>query len=88
MLKYTSLFSPNEYEKNNKIVLKWKVKMNKIYCILCVKYKKFKNSKIYDIPEKIFFVSIIYSERDSKDEKIFDEEKESMKDIKNSSFTE
>ena len=31
---------------------------------------------------------IIYSERDSKDEKIFEEEEKSMKDIKSSSFTE
>ena len=50
LLENTNLFSPNEYEKilNNKtktfsIDFK-KVKMEKIYCIVCGKYRKTKKS--------------------------------------------
>ena len=34
LLNYTNSFSPNDYEKNDKIILK------KLYCGICVKYKK------------------------------------------------
>ena len=47
LLDYTNLFSPNENEKNHKIILKYfqyletkKEKMKKIYCI---KYNKYRN---------------------------------------------
>ena len=55
-LDYTNLFSPNEYEKNNKIILKYKLnqktKIKKIYCVNCGKYRKFKNRKASVIFEK------------------------------------
>ena len=51
LLDYTNLFSPNRYEKNDKIILKFsmdskKIKIIKIYCLVCNKYRKFKNPKI------------------------------------------
>ena len=52
LLDYTNLFSPNKYEKDDKITFRFfewiskKVKMKKIYCIVCGKYRKFKNPKI------------------------------------------
>ena len=48
--------------------------MEKIYCVICGKYKKFKNSKISYIFEKTLVLSIIYSKCESEDEKIFKEE--------------
>ena len=55
LLEYTNLFSPSEYEKNDKIILKYfeKIfKMKKIYCAVCRKYKKSKNPKISYILKK------------------------------------
>ena len=48
LLEYTSLCFPNEYENNIKIfsIDFKKVRMIKIYCIVCDKYKKLKNPKI------------------------------------------
>ena len=51
LLNYTNLFSPNkwkEWENNVKIfsVDSKKVKIIKIYCIVCNKYRKFKTSYI------------------------------------------
>ena len=51
LLDYTNLFSPHRYEKNDKIILKFsmdskKIKIIKIYCLVCNKYRKFKNPKI------------------------------------------
>ena len=48
LLDYTNSFSPNEYEMNDKIILKyfWELKMfkvKKIYWIKCKKYKKSEN---------------------------------------------
>ena len=47
LLEYTNLFSPNEYEKNGKVKLKYfqneikKIfKIRKICCVACDKYKK------------------------------------------------
>ena len=48
--------------------------MEKIYCVICGKYKKFKNSKISYIFEKTLVLSIICSKCESEDEKIFKEE--------------
>ena len=51
LLEYTNLLSPNQYEKNDKIILKYfqyilkRLKRKKIYCIVCGKYKKSKNPK-------------------------------------------
>ena len=44
LLEYANLFSPNEYKKNDKIILKYlqyQKKKTKLYCIICCKYKKF-----------------------------------------------
>ena len=73
LLDYTNLFSPNKNQKNGKNNSKLfsitnKVKMNKIYFIICGKYKKFKNPKLSYIFKKL---SIIRSKWDNEDEKIF-----------------
>ena len=59
LLDYTNLFSLNDYEKNDKIVLKYfplTKKLKKIYCVICSKYRKFEKPKIY-LLEKAFAVS-------------------------------
>ena len=43
--------------------------MKKIYCIICGKYKKFKNPKTSYIFEKILIIFIICSKRENGDEK-------------------
>ena len=48
--------------------------MEKIYCVICGKYKKFKNSKISYIFEKTFVLSIICSKCENEDEKVCKEE--------------
>ena len=45
--------------------------MKKICCIICGKYKKFKNAKISYIFKKALLLSIICSKCGSKDENIF-----------------
>ena len=52
-----------------------KVKKKKIYCVLCAKYKKFKNPKILQIFKKKNISSFYYLQYkcDSKEEKIFKE---------------
>ena len=57
LLEYTNLTSPNKYEKNDKVILKFfsitkKVKMKTLYRLICGKYRKFKNPKISNIFEK------------------------------------
>ena len=49
-----------------------KVKMKKIYCIKCRKYRKIENSKVY-IFDKTLILSIICSKCDINDENIFKE---------------
>ena len=44
------------------------------YCVVCGKYKKFKNSKISYLLEKTLVLSIICSKCNSKNEMIFKEE--------------
>ena len=51
--------------------------MKKIYCIVCGKYKKFKNLQISYIFEKILDLSIICSKCGSKNEEIFKEDESS-----------
>ena len=48
--------------------------MKKIYCVICGRYRKCKNSKISYIFEKTLFLSIIYSKREKENEEIFKEE--------------
>ena len=51
------------------------VKMEKIYCLICDKYRKFKNPRISYIVEKSLVLSIISSKWENEDEKVFKEEK-------------
>ena len=59
LFDYTNFFSPNDYENNDKIIIKyfqlvkrWK---NYIYCIICGKHRKFENRKISSLSEKHYF---------------------------------
>ena len=82
LLEYTNSFSRNDYEKNNKIILKylqqlkiWKnCNMKKLYCIICSKYRTFENPKISYLLERTVLLSIILSKCKNKDQKIFKEE--------------
>ena len=49
-------------------------KKKKLYCVICSKYRKFKNPKISYILEKTLVLSIICSMCKNEDEKIFQEE--------------
>ena len=78
LLYYTNLFSPNEYQKNDKIILKhfqylkslrWKNLLRYLW-----KYRKFENPKISYICEKTFVFSIVCSKFENEDEKTFKEE--------------
>ena len=57
LLDYINSFSPNKYEKNDKIIcfrnqrfILWidskTVRIKKVFCINCNKYRQFKNPKI------------------------------------------
>ena len=81
MLDYTKLFSLNEYEKNDKIIKKLflridfqKVRMKKIYCTKCKKYKEFKKDKISYICDKTLLLSSTCNKCGSENAKIFKEE--------------
>ena len=57
VLDYIDLFSPDDYEKNGKMVLKCfqlfsTRKMKKLYCVICHKYRKFEKPKISYLLEK------------------------------------
>ena len=80
MLDYTNLFAPNDYEKNDKIILKhfqWlkKLRWKALYCVTCGKYRKFEKPKISYILEKTLVLSIICSKCKNKDDKIFKKKK-------------
>ena len=51
-----------------------KVKMKKLYCVICGKYRKSEKPKISYILEKTLVLSIIYRKYKNEDEKIFKEE--------------
>ena len=70
-LEYINLFSSNNYEKYFQYIFK----MKNTFCVVCSKYQKFKNPKISYIFKKTIFLSIIFSNFGSKDEKMFKEEK-------------
>ena len=48
--------------------------MKTLYCVICSKYKKFKNPKISYIFEKTLVFSIVCSKCKNENEKIFKEE--------------
>ena len=58
----------------NTISITKKINLKKVYCVICGKYRKFNNPKISYIIEKTLFLSIICSECENEDEKIFKEE--------------
>ena len=58
-------FSPNYYEKNDKIILT--KKMKKLYCVICGKYWKFEKPKTY-LLEKTLVLSIICNKCNNEDE--------------------
>ena len=77
LLDYTNLFSPNSYEKNDKIILKHfqeLKKMNEIYCVICGKYRKFEKPEMSYILEKTLVLFITCCKCEKEDEKIFKEE--------------
>ena len=47
LLKYTNLFSANEYKENAKIIFLVEPKEVKMYCNVCNKYKKIKKLKYH-----------------------------------------
>ena len=49
--------------------------MKKLYCVICGKYRKFKNPKISYIFEKALVLTIIYSKCKNEDGKALKEEK-------------
>ena len=50
--------------------------MKKIYCVICGKYRKFKNLKISYIFEKTLVLSIICSKCENEDEKFLKKKKQ------------
>ena len=59
-------FSPNYYEKNDKIILT--KKMKKLYCVICGKYWKFEKPKTSYLLEKTLVLSIICNKCNNEDE--------------------
>ena len=45
LLGYTNFFSPNSYEKKDKIFLIIK-KVKKLYCVICYEYRKIEKPEI------------------------------------------
>ena len=58
-----------------------KVKMKKLYCVICGKYRKFEKPKIYVLEKSLVF-SITYSKCKNEDEKLFKEEEEWVETLK------
>ena len=60
LLGYTNFFSPNSYEKKDKIFLIIK-KVKKLYCVICYEYRKSEKPEISYLLEKTLVPSIICS---------------------------
>ena len=75
-LHYTNLFSPNDYEMNDKIILKYFQISNifKYFCVVCSKYGKFEKPEISNFLEKTLVPSIICGKCKNEDEILFQEE--------------
>ena len=52
LLDYNNRFSSSEYEKNDTKVFSITKKMKKLYCVVCDKYRKFKNHKYHTFSKK------------------------------------
>ena len=48
--------------------------MKKLYCVICRKYRKFENPKLFYVLEKTLLLYIIWIKCKNEDEKIFKEE--------------
>ena len=48
--------------------------MKKVYCVICLKYRKFEKPKISFFLQKALVISIICSQCKNEDEKLFEEE--------------
>ena len=48
--------------------------MKKVYCVICLKYRKFEKPKISFFLEKALVISIICSQCKNEDEKLLEEE--------------
>ena len=48
--------------------------MKKLYCVICRKYRKFENPKLFCVLEKTLLLYIIWIKCKNEDEKIFKEE--------------
>ena len=83
LLDDTNLFSPNDYEKDDKMILKYfqQLKRQKLYCATCSTHRKFENPKIPYLFEKTA-LSIVCNMCKNEDEKLFNEE-ESIEILKN-----
>ena len=55
---YTNLFSPNDYEKNDKIIFSIAKKMKKVYFIICGKYRKFEKPTSSHLSKKTLVLSL------------------------------
>ena len=73
LLEYANLFSPYDYEKNDKwnntkifSIIK---KMEMLYWVICGKYRKFEKLKISCLLEKALVLSIICRKYKNEDEK-------------------
>ena len=62
-----NLFSPNDYDKNDKMI-------KKLYCFVCGKYRKSEKPKLSCILEKTLILSFVCSNCKNEDEKLFKEE--------------
>ena len=71
LLEYINLFSPNEYKKNDKIILKY-FQFFQFY--VCNKYRKLRKTKISYIVFKKMSLSIVYSKSGHEYEKTLKEE--------------
>ena len=66
-----NLLSPNDYQKNNTKIFSAIKKMNKLYCFICGKYKKFEKTIITYIFEKTLVLSFICSKCKNENEAIW-----------------
>ena len=74
LLQYTNLFSPNEYKKNDKVILKYFQKiLKKLKCIviLAINIENLRKLKYHIFSKKTLSVSIVYSRCGHEYEKIF-----------------
>ena len=74
LLEYTNLLSPNEYKKNDKIILKYFLQnLNKLKCIamFAINIENLKKTKISYIFNKSLSVFIVCSKCGHEYEKIF-----------------